>query len=54
MVEAKSQLLWLETTNNNNKILGRNRGIPKTQLGSSLDQKKLSVSWQGGLAENMK
>jgi hypothetical protein len=41
MVEAKTQLLWLETTNNNKtRQLGRNRGIPNTQLGFSLDQHK--------------
>ena len=38
MVEAKTQLLWLETTtkkqDDNNTV-----GIPKTQLGFSLDQK---------------
>ena len=39
MVEAKTQLLWSETRQDKKKI-GRNRGIPKTQLGFSLDQKK--------------
>jgi hypothetical protein len=41
MVEAKTQLLWLETTKTRQKTrqLGKNRGIPKTQLGFSLDQK---------------
>jgi hypothetical protein len=38
MVEAKTQLLWLETTNKTKKKLGRNKGIPKPQLGFSLDQ----------------
>jgi hypothetical protein len=38
MVEDKTQLLWLETTTKNKTRLGRNRGIPKTQLGFSLDQ----------------
>ena len=40
MVEAKTQLLWLETTKKQQK-LGRNRGITKTQLGFSLHQKHI-------------
>ena len=46
MAEAKNQLLWLETKTN--KKLGRNRGIPKTQLGFSLNQK--SVELEASLA----
>jgi hypothetical protein len=45
MVEAKTQLLWLETTKKRQKKrqIGRNRGIPKTQLGFSLDQKNYAA-----------
>ena len=39
MVEAKTQLIWLETKKQRQQ-LGRIRGIPKTQLGFSLDQQE--------------
>jgi hypothetical protein len=42
MVEAKTQLLWSETKTTTK--LGKNRGIPKTQLGFSLNQ-YLKPSW---------
>ena len=45
MVESKTQLLWLETTNNKTRQLGRNIGIPKTQLGFSLNQYYLRKLW---------
>jgi hypothetical protein len=40
---SRLKLLWLETTTKNKTRLGKNRSIPKTQLGFSLDQYHFSM-----------